>query len=118
MSILQKFLAQFFAEAQARAAMRRAIAGSGLVIALFCAIALSASPQLHERVHPDAKQPQHECVITLITAGNVHHAAPAPLCVSPVALIEFFEISRLNPVWVPSPFLSARIFEHAPPRSA
>jgi len=115
MSILQKFLAQFLVRTQARAAMRRAIAGSGLLIALFCAVALSSSPQWHERVHPDAKQPQHECAITLIAAGNVHHAAPAPLCVRPLSLVEFFETSRLNPVWVPSPFLSARIFEHAPP---
>jgi hypothetical protein len=118
MCILQKFLAHRRRQPQGRLAMKRAIAGSGLLIALFCALALSVSPQLHERIHPDAKQPQHQCAVTLIASGNVHHAASAPLFVKPVSLVEFFEISKLNPAWVPSPFLSARIFEHAPPACA
>jgi hypothetical protein len=115
MSILQKFLAQSGHQPQGRFAMRRTLAGSGLLIALFCAVALSASAQLHERVHPDAKLPQHECAVTLIAAGNYHHAAPAPLVTAPAAAIQFSHVPALNPTWVPSPFLGAHIFEHAPP---
>jgi hypothetical protein len=98
--------------------MRRTLAGGGLIIVLFSAVLLSVSPQLHERIHPDAKTSQHECVVTLIAAGNYHHAAPAPLVAVPVAAVQFSHIPALNPIWVPSPFLGARIFEHAPPSVA
>jgi hypothetical protein len=95
--------------------MKRSAIHLGLIGAFVFAIALSVSPQLHERFHPDAKQAQHECAVTLIAAGNYHHAAPAPVFVASSAAIEFSSVATLNPIWVPSPFLRARIFEHAPP---
>jgi hypothetical protein len=96
--------------------MKRALVASGSIVALFFAIALSVSPQLHERFHPDAKQSQHECAVTLIAGGNYHHAAPAPPVAAPVAVVQFSHIPALNPSWVPSLFLGACIFEHAPPQ--
>jgi hypothetical protein len=89
-----------------------------LVPTLFFAFYLSVSPQLHERLHPDAKQAQHECGVTLIAAGNCHHGAIAPVVITPVRPNEFSRISPLTPIWVQSPFLGARIFEHAPPQNS
>jgi hypothetical protein len=78
--------------------MRRTLAGSGLLIALFCALTLSATPQLHERIHPDAKLPQHECAVTLIAAGNYHHAAPTPIVAAPASAVQFSQVPALNPI--------------------
>ena len=78
-------------------------------------IVLSASPGLHERVHLDANQSQHECAATLIASGNCHHSAAAPVVTAPVPAVQFSKIPALNPIWVVSPFLGASIFEHAPP---
>jgi hypothetical protein len=79
------------------------------------ALALSVLPQLHERIHSDANQSNHECAITLIVAGNYHHAAAVPLLEAAAPVLQFGEVAALTPTWVPSPFLGARIFEHAPP---
>jgi hypothetical protein len=118
MSTLQKHLARSRRPTEARRTMKRAFVASGSIVVLFFAIALSVSPQLHERFHPDAKQSQHECAVTLIAAGNYHHAVPAPFVSAPVPAVQFSHIPALNPIWVPSPFLGARIFEHAPPQNS
>ena len=79
------------------------------------ALALSASPQLHQRVHPDAGRVEHNCVVTMIASGNYDHAAHPPLASAPLPAIHFSKIPALTPQWVESPFLGACIFEHAPP---
>ena len=79
------------------------------------ALALSASPQLHQRVHPDANRVEHSCAATMIASGSYNHAAQPPLISPPVLAIHFSKIPALTPQWVESPFLGARIFEHAPP---
>src|SRR5207248_6557663 len=79
------------------------------------ALALSASPQLHQRVHPDANRVEHNCVATMIASGSYNHAAHPPLVSAPVPVIHFSKIPALTPCWVQSPYLGARIFEHAPP---
>ncbi len=78
-------------------------------------LALSASPQLHERVHPDANQADHTCAVTFIASGNYNHSAAAPLISAPVPVVQFCKISALAPQWVESVFVVARVFEHAPP---
>jgi len=83
--------------------------------AFLWAIALSVSPQLHNRIHSDSSNIEHTCAITLIASGTYEHAAhPSPVCAS-TSLTELFNVPALNPLWVPSPFLSASVFEHAPP---
>ena len=79
------------------------------------ALALSASPQLHQRVHKDANGVEHNCAATMIASGNYDHAAHPPLVSAPVPSIHFSKIPALTPQWVESPFLGACIFEHAPP---
>jgi hypothetical protein len=83
--------------------------------AFLCALALSASPQLHQRVHSDANRVEHTCAVTMIASGSYDHAAHAPLVSAPVEAVQFSKIPALTPCWVQSPFLGARIFEHAPP---
>jgi hypothetical protein len=85
-----------------------------LAAAIVLMLGLSVAPNLHERLHPTAGS-LHECAVTLIASGSCHHTAAAPLVIAPATAAQFSTIPALNPVWVAVPFLSARIFEHAPP---
>jgi len=85
-----------------------------LAAAIVLMLGLSAAPNLHERLHPTAA-PLHECAVTLIVSGSCHHSAAAPLMIAPATAAQFSKIPALNPIWVAAPFLSASIFEHAPP---
>jgi len=78
-------------------------------------LVLSASPQLHARVHADANRTDHVCAITLIASGSYEHAAQPTLISADALVSQFSEIPALTPCWVQSPFLGACIFEHAPP---
>ena len=83
--------------------------------AFLWALALSVSPQLHQRLHTDANRVEHNCVATMIASGSYDHVAQAPLVSAPVPVIHFSKIPALTPCWVQSSCLGARIFEHAPP---
>jgi hypothetical protein len=95
--------------------MRRAAIHLALIGSFAFALALSASPSLHERFHPDAKQPGHECVVTLIASGKYDHVAAPLIVVAAPAVSQFSDVASLTPVWVPTPFSRSRVFEHAPP---
>ena len=81
-------------------------------------LVLSASPQLHARIHADANRTDHVCAITLIASGSYEQAAQPPLVSADALVSQFSEIPALTPCWVQSPFLGACIFEHAPPELA
>jgi len=51
----------------------------------------------------------------MIASGSYDHAAHPPLVSAPIPVLHFPQIPALTPQWVQSPFLGARIFEHAPP---
>jgi hypothetical protein len=92
---------------------------AGFVTAVFLwTLALSVSPQLHSRIHPDANTVEHTCAVTFIASGNFDHAAPPPIIGTPDAVVSFSQVSVRDPFWIPSTFLSASIFEHAPPAQA
>jgi len=93
---------------------RELVAGF-LSVAFLWALALSASPQLHQRFHPDANRVEHSCAVTMIASGSYNHVSHPPLVSLPVPIIQFSQIPALVPQWVESPFLGASIFEHAPP---
>ena len=78
---------------------------------------LSASPQLHERIHPDANRADHSCAVTFISSGNVDHAPTALLISAPVQT-DTFNLPELTPLWVTPLFLLASVFEHAPPANS
>src|SRR5438876_12023742 len=86
--------------------------------AFLWALALSASPQLHQRVHTDANRVEHSCAATMIASGSYDHAAHPPLVSVPLPAVQFSKISALIPCWVQSPFLGAHIFPHSPPAFA
>ncbi len=86
-----------------------------LSAAFLWALALSAFPQLHQRVHKDANRVEHNCAVTMIVSGSYDHAAHVPLVSAPIQVLQFSKIPVLTSCWVQSPFLGASIFEHAPP---
>jgi hypothetical protein len=81
------------------------------------ALTLSVSPQLHERLHPDANRGSHSCAVTLIASGSLKHSPTTVLISAPVSVGEF-KVAELNSQWVESLFLLAAVFEHAPPAFA
>jgi hypothetical protein len=93
----------------------RALVIGFVSVAFLWALALSASPQLHQRFHPDANRVEHSCAATMIASGSYDHVFHPPLVGLPVQIIQFSKVPALTPQWVESPFLGARIFEHAPP---
>src|SRR5438552_13564936 len=123
----QKFLAQDTHRLQARRVMGtfarspnrgRALIAICVSAGFVCALALSASPQLHHRVHKDANRVEHNCAATMIASGSYNHAAHVPLVSAPAPPVQFSKVPALTPCWVQSPFLGACIFEHAPPARA
>ena len=86
-----------------------------LLAMLLYAVLLSVAPQLHERLHKDAAKLGHECAVTLIAAGKYDHSAPPTVFVAPQPGTYFAKIAALTPVSVPALYLSASLFEHAPP---
>jgi hypothetical protein len=93
----------------------RAFVAGFVSVAFLWALALSVSPQLHQRFHPDANRVEHSCAVTMIASGNYDHASHSPLVTLALSVIQFSKIPALTPQWVESPFLGAHIFEHAPP---
>jgi len=93
----------------------RALVSALVSVGFLWALALSASPQLHQRVHKDANRVEHNCAVTMITSGSYDHAAQVPLVSAPVPALQFSKIPALSPCWVQLPFLGACILEHAPP---
>jgi hypothetical protein len=85
-----------------------------LAAAIVLMLGLSVAPNLHERLHPTAAS-LHECAVTLIASGSCHYNAATPLMIAPTPALHLSKIPALSPQWVESPFLAARIFEHAPP---
>jgi hypothetical protein len=79
------------------------------------ALALSVSPQLHQRVHADANRAEHSCAVTAIASGNCDHVTHPPLVSTPTQAVQFSKVPALTPKWVQSLFLKAHIFAHAPP---
>ena len=96
----------------------RGTIASWICVALLSAFALSVLPHWHELLHSDATRSQHECVVTLVSSGTHHEPAPVPIVVAPVPALHLSFVPALHPVWVASPFVGARIFEHAPPAFA
>jgi len=96
----------------------RAVVAISLCAAFLWTLALSASPELHQRVHRDANRSDHVCAVTMVASGNYNHSPAGPLVTLPTPIDQFYSIAPLTPQWVESLFFLARIFEHAPPALA
>ena len=67
-------------EVPANAARRRWRAGSLLLGVFLFGLALTYSESLHQRVHADAGKPGHQCLVTLLAAGQID-AVPAVISI-------------------------------------
>lgn len=123
-SIPEKFLARAATWLQGRCAMGtrarstnhgRTFVATCIFAAFIWALALSVSPQLHQRVHADGNRSDHTCAVTLIATGSYDHAAQPPLISAPDHLAQFGTVPALCSTWVQPLFLKAHIFANAPP---
>ena len=86
-----------------------------LVVGVLWVSALSACPDLHEWVHPDAGDSNHDCAVTLFSSGQATHVgADLVLVVRPERLEVSDSILYYETV-LGSFFLGCSILEHAPP---
>jgi hypothetical protein len=97
--------------------MARASVAIFAAAAFLWTLTLSVSPQLHERVHPDANRVEHTCAATFIASGNYNYTPSALIITAPVP-IEEFKVPELTPRWLGPLFLIASVFEHAPPANS
>ncbi|MBV9877974.1 MAG: hypothetical protein JO025_24815 [Verrucomicrobia bacterium] len=89
--------------------------GAVLVVAIFWALTLTVSPQLHELIHPDADHQDHDCAVTLFLGGGLVHS---PLLPSSVAgpLVLFLRHTPSPPREIFAVlFAGQRISERGPP---
>ena len=66
--------------------------------AFLWALALSASPQLHQRVHKDANRAEHNCAVTMIASGSYDHAAHTVVSQRTRPGASIFQNSGVDPV--------------------
>jgi hypothetical protein len=87
----------------------------GAVVAgLLLALALAASPQLHELLHHDGEDQEHVCLATILQAGGFEEVLVVIMAVEPMT--EVIATAPLRDVEeAGSFFLSCRVLEHAPP---
>src|SRR5205814_4976605 len=99
----------------ARSTNGRAFVAACVFAAFVWALALSASPRLHQCIHADANRAEHSCVAAMIASGNYNYAAHPPILSAPTPIVQFSKIRALNSIWVQPLFLNAHLFAHAPP---
>ena len=85
--------------------------------AVLFALVLSAIPQLHERVHGATATANHECAVTLLTAGNYQHTVTAAISLAPPARPAAFAHSP-GTFFLLATHLEFSLLEHAPPAAS
>jgi hypothetical protein len=89
--------------------------GAALVVAIFWALTLSVSPQLHEWVHPDADHEDHDCAVTLFLGGGLVHSAVSPsLVAGPIVLFLRHTLCPPRDLFATF-FAGQRVSERGPP---
>ena len=69
---------------------------SALISLLLFAFGLSASKQLHKNFHSDADNPQHECIVTVLSNGGVDLvAADAPVLQPTEVVVPFSRVQSV-----------------------
>ena len=78
----------------------KAVVASLLVALVLLLDAMAACPSLHELIHHDANNPDHECAVTMFAHGKVESAVIEVTIVAPQASIAVplsVEISVFSP---------------------
>ena len=92
----------------------RPIVAAFLSLTFLWVLALSVSPQLHERVHLGAGKAEHNCAVTLFSAGHCEQVLPqAAIAAERPAFAEMLLLPRA--IVRVSLFPGAALLEHAPP---
>jgi len=84
-----------------------------ILAAFLFANLLSVTPRLHEKIHGSSVN--HECAVTIVASGKYELSDAPPLLQTPQPLVEFPRAVSLPALSIPTLFLSAAVFEHAPP---
>jgi hypothetical protein len=92
----------------------RPMVAAFLSLAFLWVLALSVSPQLHERIHADAEQAGHSCAVTLIASGNYEHVMPKPVFAAERPTFGKAILPAVTTLRV-TLFRGAALLEHAPP---
>ena len=87
-----------------------------LLAHLLAVMAMAASPALHEWVHWDANDRDHDCAVVLFMAGGADAAVVVVLVVAVLATSGSQAMPRGE--WVEGIFRVLRILEHAPPTAS
>ena len=86
-----------------------------LMAGVFWITALSASPGLHEWLHADAGDPNHDCAVTLFSSGQATHVGADLVFVVRPERLEVSDSIPCCETVLGSFFLGCSILEHAPP---
>jgi hypothetical protein len=87
-----------------------------LMAHLLIVVALAASPQLHQLLHHGADHRDHECAVTMMISGGTDGSCGSQVFNANAILpIAFGSLPEMHSRDVAPLFLSAHIFEHAPP---
>jgi hypothetical protein len=87
-----------------------------LLAHLFAIMALAASPALHEWIHADSHETDHQCAVVLFTGGGAEAAVVIAFVVALMVTIVSQAMPRCDRV--ERLFRVLRILEHAPPAAA
>ena len=61
---------------------------SMLLFAWLATSAMAALPALHELIHNDSQNPQHQCAVTALVHGKYLSHAPATIAAAPAPRVE------------------------------
>ena len=86
-----------------------------LVVAIFWALTLTVSPQLHELIHPDADHEDHDCAVTLFLGGGLVYSPLLPSLVAGPLVLFFRHTPGPPPDIFAVLFAGQRISERGPP---
>ena len=88
---------------------------AALVVAIFWALTLTVSPQLHELIHPDADHEDHDCAVTLFLGGGLVHSPLLPSLVAGPLVLFLGHTPSPPPDIFAVLFAGQRISERGPP---
>ena len=86
-----------------------------LIANLLVAVALTASPKLHELLHHDADHGEHQCVVTVMLSGGSDDSPSQVFDVGALFASAPDFLPEIHSRDVAPLFLTAHVFEHAPP---